>query len=386
MEETGNARDPVVRSKFKSIVLYSLRELDIKVNEPDIPDLVQKLFDDILGFGPLEEFFYDPEVTEIIVNGTTIRIQRAGKRMKTDKRFESVAQVKDVVDRMIAPTGRRFDYSEPRVNARLHDGSRLIAHLAPVSVDGITVTIRRFRTDMIAENLVQRGSLSREMLEFLKACVRARFNIVVSGGTGAGKSTVLNVLASFIPEDQSIITIEDPAELNLQHDDVRRLEARPPNIEGKGAITQRNLMTDALRMFPDRIIIGEVREAEAFEMLQAMNTGHKGSMTTVHADNAYLAVDRLITLVQLTGKELPRDTIIGMIGRVVDLFIHVTRDPDGRRRFDHIAEVAGIVKRPDGTNVDIELNMLWEFKDEEFRWVANKFFRADRLEGWKCAW
>ncbi len=235
-----------------------------------------RLFDDILGFGPVEKYFFDQDVTEIIISGINVRVMRRGKREPVVDRFESLQHARRVVERMIAPTGRRLDLANPRVSARLFDGSRLMAHIAPVAVDGITATIRRFRQDITAEALVKNGACSAELMGFLRACVLARQNIVISGGTGSGKTTWINVLASFIPPNESIVTIEDTAELQLQHPDVRRLESRPANIEGQGEVTLRDLVADALRVFPDRIIVGECRRGEVFDMLQAMNTGHLG--------------------------------------------------------------------------------------------------------------
>jgi pilus assembly protein CpaF len=388
LEETARSRDPVIRSKFKTIVLYSLKELNIHVDEPDVPFLVQGLFNDVLGYGPLEDYFFDTDVTEIKVIGTDIRIEKHGLESLADRSFESIEHARSIVERMIAPTGRRLDLASARVNARLFDGSRLIAHIAPVAVDGITATIRRFRTDMTAEMLVKNGAISRELLRFLQAAVRSKMNIVVSGGTGSGKTTALNALASFIPEDESLITIEDPAELQLQHSNVRRLEARPPNIEGKGEVTQRDLMVDALRMAPKRIIVGEVRAGEAFDMLQAMNTGHQGSLTTAHANSAMHCTRRLVNMVQMARLELPYEAIIDQIADAVNLFIHVTRASDGRRRFDHIAEVVGTKRSSDGRSFDIKLNMLWEYNEqtEDFDWVAQKFRYQERLRegGWSC--
>lgn len=383
LEEVGHGRSPVVRSRFKNIVLHSLRELEIEVSEPDIPALVSKLFDDILGFGPVEKYFFDPEVTEIIVSGPQVRVMRHGKRLLTSDRFESVEHARRVVERMVAPTGRRLDLASPRVSARLFDGSRLMAHIAPVAVDGVTATIRRFRQDITAEMLIKNRSVSPELLEFLRLCVVARLNIVVSGGTGSGKTTFINVLASFIPEDESIVTVEDTAELQLQHPDVRRLEGRPENIEGAGAITLRDLVADALRMFPDRIIVGECRQGEAFDMLQAMNTGHLGSMTTVHSNSAEHCVIRLHDLVQMAGMNLPRDAILEQIAGAVDIIVQIVRDKTGRRRVDRVVEVIGPQKGPDGRTQGVELNELWRFDPatDTFIWTAREFYRRERIKG-----
>lgn len=234
--DTARPRDPAIRNRFRNIVMYAVGQLKIKIEEPDMPSLVQKLFDDILGYGPLEKYFFDPEVTEIKVNGLTIRYEKNGVEHIAPESFETIEQAYNLVQRMIAPTGRRLDLAQPEVNARLFDGSRLIAQIAPVAVDGILITIRRFRQDITIADLISKGAVSAEIVDFLQASVKARLNIVVSGSTSSGKTTWLNNLASFIPASESIITIEDPAELQLQHPDVRRLEARPKSIEGTGEI------------------------------------------------------------------------------------------------------------------------------------------------------
>ncbi|MDN5375126.1 MAG: pilus assembly protein CpaF [Thermacetogenium sp.] len=390
LEETVRSRDPVVRSKFKAIALNCMRYLDIRVSAPDVPALVQRLFDDIMGYGPLERHFWDPEVTEIIVNNTKITIEKNGIEFDAKEQFESVEQARDVVQRMIAPTGKRLDYAEPEVNARLFDGSRLIAQIAPIAVDGILVAIRRFRQDLTVAELLKNGAFSRALLDFLRAAVVSRQNIVVSGGTGSGKTTLLNVLGSFIPESDRIITIEDPAELRLQHPKVRRLEARPPNIEGKGEIPIRRLVKSALRMAPKRIIVGECRGAEAFDMLQAMNTGHLGSLTTLHANSAADSITRLVGMVLQTGMDLNESAILNMIASAVDLIVHVEMDRTGRRRVDHVVEVAGIRRNEAGAICGVELNPLWAFSREknDWVWVGRKFLRKEKLVregGWRCS-
>lgn len=390
LEETVRSRDPVIRSKFKAIALNCMRYLDIRVGTPDVPALVQRLFDDIMGYGPLERYFWDPEVTEIIVNNTKITVEKNGIEFDAEEQFESVEQARDVVQRMIAPTGKRLDYAEPEVNARLFDGSRLIAQIAPIAVDGILVAIRRFRQDLTVAELLKNGAFSRALLDFLRAAVVSRQNIVVSGGTGSGKTTLLNVLGSFIPESDRIITIEDPAELRLQHPKVRRLEARPPNIEGKGEIPIRRLVKSALRMAPKRIIVGECRGAEAFDMLQAMNTGHLGSLTTLHANSAADSITRLVGMVLQTGMDLNESAILNMIASAVDLIVHVEMDRTGRRRVDHVVEVAGIRRNEAGAASGVELNTLWAFSREknDWVWVGRKFLRKEKLVregGWRCS-
>lgn len=384
---SGSPRDPQVRSQFRNVVLTAMRNLSISVEYEDEHRVIDRLFGDVLGYGILEKYFYDPEITEIIVRGTAVQYVKHGKRYVAQDTFDSIEQARYVIERMLAPTGRRLDLANPRVSARLPDGSRMMAHITPVAADGILASIRRFRQDITADVFVKSKSMSRDVLAFLRTAVNARQNIVIVGGTGSGKTTLLNVLAGYVPDGESIVTIEDTAELRLQHTDVRRLEGRPPNVEGKGEITLRLLVQDALRMFPDRVIVGECRGGEAFDMLQAMNTGHPGSMTTVHANSARNAIARLMSMIMMAGMDLPRDAILDMIAEAVDLIVFITRERSGRRRLDHIVEVAGPKKRSDGMTVDIELNELWQYDSESdtFRWVAKTFQREDtfRFYGWK---
>lgn len=390
LEETARSRDPVVRSKFKTIALNCMRNAGIAVNEADVPILVQKLFDDILGYGVLEKYFFDPEVTEIIINGTEIRVMKGGRRTLVEERFESVEQVRQVLERMLAPTGRRLDNASPRVNARLFDGSRLYAAIAPVAVDGVTATIRRFPAVISPDALIRFGTASYELMEFLRACVVSRQNIVISGGTGSGKTTLINALGSFIPHDESVVTVEDTAELQIQHPDVRRLEGRPKNVEGEGEVTLRDLVADALRMLPDRIVVGECRRGEAFDMLQAMNTGHLGSFTTIHANSAWHAVNRLLALVQMADMGLEPDAIYDQIAEAVDIIIHISRNKQtGRRVIMHVCEVEGPEKGPDGKTRGVRLNKIWEYDPARQTWVwaAKRFLRERKLiedGGWKC--
>ncbi|MDR9756960.1 MAG: CpaF family protein [Thermoanaerobacterales bacterium] len=385
LADTANVRTPVVRSKFKTIAENAMRNLGIQVTEADMHILVQKLFDDILGYGVLEKYFFDPEITDIIVNNTEIRVIKKGKRMIAEDRFEDTYQAHTILDRMLAPTGRKIDSSTPRVNARLFDGSRLHACVAPAAVDGILITIRRFPEAISVDTLIKNGTLSKKLLEFLRACVVARQSVVISGGTGSGKTTLINAIGSFIPYDESIITIEDTAELQIQHPDVRRMEARTANIEGKGQITLRDLVQDALRMIPDRIIVGECRGEEAFDMLQAMNTGHDGSLTTVHANSAQECINRLLTLTQMASMGLEQAAIYEIIAGAVDIIVHVGRDRTGQRKILEIAEVAGTDEHH-----GVKLNTLWKYdrKNKNWKWVAKDFIRKKKLiedGGWKCS-
>jgi len=385
LADTANVRTPVVRSKFRTIAENAMRNLGIQVTEADMHILVQKLFDDILGYGVLEKYFFDPEITDIIVNNTEIRVIKKGKRMIAEDRFEDTYQAHTILDRMLAPTGRKIDSSTPRVNARLFDGSRLHACVAPTAVDGILITIRRFPEVISVDTLIKNSTLSKQLLEFLRACVVARQSIVISGGTGSGKTTLINAIGSFIPYDESIITIEDTAELQIQHPDVRRMEARTANIEGKGQITLRDLVQDALRMIPDRIIVGECRGEEAFDMLQAMNTGHEGSLTTVHANSAQECINRLLTLTQMASMGLEQAAIYEIIAGAVDIIVHVGRDKTGQRKILEIAEVAGTDEHH-----GVKLNTLWKYdrKNKNWKWVAKDFIRKKKLiedGGWKCS-
>ena len=385
LADTANVRTPVVRSKFRTIAENAMRNLGIQVTEADMHILVQKLFDDILGYGVLEKYFFDPEITDIIVNNTEIRVIKKGKRMIAEDRFEDTYQAHTILDRMLAPTGRKIDSSTPRVNARLFDGSRLHACVAPAAVDGILITIRRFPEVISVDTLIKNSTLSKQLLEFLRACVVARQSIVISGGTGSGKTTLINAIGSFIPYDESIITIEDTAELQIQHPDVRRMEARTANIEGKGQITLRDLVQDALRMIPDRIIVGECRGEEAFDMLQAMNTGHDGSLTTVHANSAQDCISRLLTLTQMASMGLEQAAIYEIIAGAVDIIVHVGRDKTGQRRVLEIAEIAGTDEHH-----GVKLNTLWKYdrENKDWKWVAREFLRKKKLiedGGWKCS-
>ncbi len=308
----------------------------------------QRMFEsieaDIIGLGPIEQLLADPEVNEIMVNGPKqIYIEKRGKLVKTDVTFSNDEHVLRIIDRIVAPLGRRIDESSPMVDARLPDGSRVNAIIRPLALNGPTITIRKFRKDKLTINdLVRFGSMSNEMAEFLGACVKARTNIVVAGGTGSGKTTLLNVLSNFIPEDERIITVENAAELQLQQDHVVSLESRPPNVEGRGEVTIRDLVINCLRMRPERIIVGECRGGETLDMLQAMNTGHDGSMTTIHANSPRDAVGRIETMCLMAGMDLPARAIREQVVSAVQLFVQQSRLKDGSRKVTQITEVAGM--------------------------------------------
>jgi len=306
--------------------------------------LVDDISEDVLGFGPLEAFLADAEVSEIMVTGTRpIYVERAGRLYATTSRFLFEDHLRRVIERIVAQVGRRIDESSPMVDARLADGSRVNAVLPPLALDGPTLTIRKFaKVPLTVDDLIRLKTLTPKLAELLELCVLGRLNVLVTGGTGTGKTTLLNVLSSSIPESERIVTIEDSAELQLVQDHLVRLEGRPPNIESRGEVTIRDLVRNALRMRPDRIIVGEVRGGEALDMLQAMNTGHDGSMSTLHANSPRDAVSRLETMVLMAGIELPSRAIREQIASAINLFIHISRLRDGTRRVTHLTEVTGM--------------------------------------------
>ena len=306
--------------------------------------LISDVLNEALGLGPLEQFLADPSITEIMVNRTDqIYIERDGKLQPTDQRFSSDAAVYGIIERIVAPLGRRIDESSPLVDARLKDGSRVNAIIPPLAIKGPSITIRKFRREMFsARDLFDFGSISEPMLEFLQVCVAQRSDILISGGTGSGKTTTLNLISNFIPETERIVTIEDAAELQLKQDHLVSLESRPPNIEGKGQVAIRDLVRNALRMRPDRIIVGECRGGEALDMLQAMNTGHDGSLTTAHANSPRDALARLETMVLMAGMDLPVRAIREQIASAIDIIVQQSRMPDGSRKITHIVEVTGM--------------------------------------------
>ena len=317
---------------------------NVQLARPDRQRLFDAVVAEILAFGPLEPLLQDETVTEVMVNGPDmVYVERSGKLVETDVKFEGEEHVRRIIDRIIAPLGRRCDENSPMVDARLPDGSRVNAIIPPLALSGSTITIRKFPSDpMTVKDLLQFGTMTPAMMEFLKACVLGKLNIVVSGGTGSGKTTLLNVLSSFIPETDRIVTIEDAAELQLKQRHVIRLEKRPPNIEGQGEIKIRELVTNSLRMRPDRIVVGEVRSGEALDMLQAMNTGHDGSLTTAHSNSPRDTVSRLETMVLMAGMDLPLRAIREQIASALDLIVHQERLQDGSRRIVRVTEVLGM--------------------------------------------
>ena len=328
----------------------------------DREELIADVLNEALGLGPLEIYLADESVSEIMVNSPSqVYVERNGKMSRVDKAFSSATAVLGVIERIVAPLGRHIDESSPLVDARLADGSRVNAIIPPLALKGPTITIRKFKKDLLGvRNLVEFGTLTPQIAEFLETCVKVRRNIVISGGTGSGKTTLLNIMSSFIPETERIVTIEDAAELQLTQDHWVQLEARPSNIEGKGAITIRDLVRNSLRMRPDRIVIGECRGGEALDMLQAMNTGHDGSLTTLHANTPRDALSRLETMVLMSGMELPMKAIREQIGSAVHLIVQQTRFADGSRRIAAVSEISGM-------EMDvITMQDIFTFKQEGF--------------------
>jgi pilus assembly protein CpaF len=306
--------------------------------------VVRQIEDEVMGLGPLEPLLADPSVSDILVNGpNNIYVERSGKLQRTAVRFNDDAHLLNIIDRIVSKVGRRIDESTPMVDARLKDGSRVNAIIPPLAIDGPVLSIRRFRKDALnIDDLVRYGSLNPALVGLLRAIVMARLNVMISGGTGSGKTTLLNAMSAFIPERERIVTIEDSAELQLQQPHVVRLETRQVNVEGRGQITQRDLVRNSLRMRPDRIVVGEVRGAEALDMLQAMNTGHDGSLTTIHANSSRDALSRVETMVAMTGITFPLSALRNQIASAIDVIIHMERQEDGCRRIISVQEISGL--------------------------------------------
>jgi len=352
---------------FEERKTFALQRLDeiyqqanLKLPEDMKKSIFKEVGSELFGFGPIQKLLDDSKVTEIMVNGPdNIYVEQGGKLLKTSVKFEDNDHVRRIIERIIAPLGRRVDEDSPTVDARLPDGSRVNAIVLPVAIDGPSITIRKFAEDRLGiADLIKFGSLTENMSEFLRACVAARLNIVISGGTGSGKTTLLNVMSGFIPSDERIVTLEDAAELQLQQDHVVRLETKPANADGRGAVSIRDLVKNSLRMRPDRIIVGEVRGGEALDMLQAMNTGHDGSLATVHSNSPRDAISRLETLVLMAGMDLPINVVRKQVASAVDLIVQQTRLKDGSRRVVAVSEVAGM----EGDT--IVLSDIFKFKQE----------------------
>lgn len=343
MTQVANLTRDQLRARLRDIVERLVQTDGVNLSTVEREELVVGIIDEITGLGPLESLLADPEVSDILVNGpNVIYVERGGKLSQVDAHFRDEAHLVNTISRIVGKVGRRVDESSPMVDARLADGSRVNAIIPPLALDGAAMSIRRFGTNPLThKDLVRFNALTQDMMNYLKAAVRAKCNVLISGGTGSGKTTLLNALSNFIPGHERIITLEDSAELRLQQQHVVRLESRPANIEGKGAITIGDLMKNCLRMRPDRIVVGEVRGGEALDMLNAMNTGHEGSMGTLHANSPEDALQRLMTMITMSGVKLGPDALTQIIGRSLQVVVQARRLPDGQRKITSITEILG---------------------------------------------
>jgi pilus assembly protein CpaF len=340
----GTLGDDQARIQIREISQRLMTEESAPLNVEQRKRVIQRIEDEVLGLGPLEPLLQDPTISDILVNGARqVYIERGGKLQLTDVRFNDDQHLLNIIDRIVSAVGRRIDESSPMVDARLQDGSRVNAIIPPLALDGPILSIRRFAVELLSvDDLVGLGSLTSEVARVLQAIVKGRLNVLVSGGTGAGKTTLLNILSGFIPADERIITIEDSAELQLQQPHVVRLETRPANIEGKGEVTSRELVRNSLRMRPERVIVGEVRGAEALDMLQAMNTGHDGSLTTIHANTPRDALSRIENMVSMSGITFPTKTLRAQLASALDVVVQIERHEDGTRRLVSVQEINGM--------------------------------------------
>jgi pilus assembly protein CpaF len=338
------ASEKELREEISAIVAETLQDKGLVLNREDRQTLNQELYDEVKGLGPLESLLKDETVSDILVNGPhQIFVERDGKLQVSDVVFKDERHLMRIIDKIVSAVGRRVDESNPYVDARLADGSRFNAMVPPIAVDGSLVSIRKFKKDKLSiDDLIQFGAFTEEMAVYLQAAVATRLNVIVSGGTGSGKTTTLNALSSFIDDSERILTIEDTAELQLQQSHVGRMESRPPNVEGKGAVTPRDCLKNALRMRPDRIIVGETRGEEVIDMLQAMNTGHDGSMTTIHANNPRDGISRMENMIAMSGVEMPLKAMRSQISSAVNLIVQASRLQDGSRRMTSITEITGM--------------------------------------------
>lgn len=361
-QQKGHQEKHEVTRQVNRIVGEMPNDHGIELSYSDKHQIVQKITDEVCGLGPLTSLLQDESITEIMVNGPDkIYVEKKGKLVKSDLTFRDDSHVLQIIERIIAPLGRRVDETSPMVDARLQDGSRVNIIIPPLALNGPTITIRKFASDPFTlEDLISFGTMNLDMAAYLKASVKGRTNIIISGGTGTGKTTFLNIMSSFIPRDERIVTIEDAAELQLQQDHVVKLETRPANVEGKGRVGIRELVVNSLRMRPDRIVVGEVRSAEALDMLQAMNTGHDGSLTTVHANTPRDSLSRLETMVMMSGMELPSRAIREQIASAIHLIVQISRFSDGSRKVLKITEVIGM----EGDT--ITLQDIFEFRQDGF--------------------
>ncbi len=369
----GSLEESAARAQIREITGRLLLEESAPLSLAQRQFVIRRIEDEVMGHGPLEPLLADPTISDILVNGSQqVYVERRGKLEMTEVRFNDDAHLMNIIDRIVSAVGRRVDESSPMVDARLKDGSRVNVIIPPLALDGPMMSIRRFAVELLkVEDLIRLGTINESLSTVLKAIVQGRLNVVISGGTGAGKTTMLNILSGFVPLTERVVTIEDSAELQLQQPHVVRLETRPPNIEGKGEVAQRDLVRNALRMRPERIIVGEVRGAEALDMLQAMNTGHDGSLTTVHANSPRDALSRIETMVSMTGMTFPIKALRAQMASAINVVIQVARDEDGRRRVISLQEINGMegdvvtmseIFTFERTGVDKEGNVLGELK------------------------
>lgn len=362
----------------KDLLVQAYESTKLQLSASLRDEIFKVVMDELIGFGPIQQLLDDPDITEVMVNGAkNVYVERKGKLEKTTIVFDDDNQVLRVIDRIILPLGRRIDPDSPTVDARLPDGSRVNAIIPPVAIDGPSITIRKFHKELLnIDQLIEFGTITRNMADFIRACVVSKLNIIISGGTGSGKTTLLNVLSGFIPVNERIVTIEDAAELRLQQEHVVRCETKPPNYEGRNAVTVRDLVRNALRMRPDRIVVGEVRGAEALDMLQAMNTGHDGSLTTLHANTPRDTISRLETMCLMAGMELPIKVLREQIASAIDLIIQEARLRDGTRKIVSITEVSGMegdmvvmteIFRYEQTGIDQQGNVIGQLKPTGIR-------------------
>ena len=357
-EQLRDLNKDSVRGQIGAVVEKLILDEALPMTSIEREKLIEEILDEVFGLGPLEQLLKDPTISDILVNGfDNVYVERAGRLVETNIRFKDQGHVRMIIERIVSNIGRRIDESSPIVDARLSDGSRVCAVIPPLSLIGPVMSIRRYGKKVLStEDLLKNETFTTGMLDFMSACVEARLNIVISGGSGSGKTTMLNTLSRFIPEEERIVTIEDTAELQLQQNHVVRLETRPPNIEGAGAVTQRDLVINTLRMRPDRIIVGESRGAEALDMLQAMNTGHDGSMTTVHANSPRDAFSRLETMVMMASQHVPDKVIRQQLASAINVVVHCARMSDGTRKVTGIGEVVGV------EHDVVEMQDLFEFQ------------------------
>ncbi len=386
-EQLKSLNKESVRGEIGNVVEKLIVDGGVPMTMAERERVIEEILDEVFGLGPLEQLLKDPTISDIMVNGfDNVYIERAGRIVETNVRFKDQAHLRMIIDRIVSAVGRRIDDSSPIVDARLADGSRMCAVIPPLSLIGPVVSIRRYGKKLLTtEDLLKNETFTTGMLDFMSGCVEARLNIVISGGSGSGKTTMLNTMSRFIPEEERIVTIEDTAELQLQQSHVVRLETRPMNIEGAGAITQRDLVINTLRMRPDRIIVGESRGAEALDMLQAMNTGHDGSMTTVHANAPRDAFSRLETMVMMASQHVPDKVIRQQLASAINIVVHAARMSDGTRKVTGIAEVMGVA------NDQVEMQDIFEFERTgisprgkvvgRFRATGNQPLCLERLKG-----